>query len=44
MKGGIDWNLSILGVDRERVLSDVPVSRKWYKTMSNLYENVYIYI
>ena len=26
-----------------KVLSDVPVSRNWYKTVSNLYENSYIY-
>ena len=45
MKGGIGWNLSILGVDRDRweFLSYVPVSRNWYKTVSNLYENLYIY-
>ena len=25
------------------VLSDVPVSRNWYKTVSNLYKNLFIY-
>ena len=35
IKGGIGWNLSILG----------PVSRNWYKAMSNLCEkSIYIYI
>jgi len=46
MQGGIGWNLSISGVDRDpcvRVLSDVPVSRNWYKIVSNVYENL-IYI
>ena len=42
MKGGIGGNLSILGVDRDPFLSDVPVSRDWYETVSNLYENLYI--
>ena len=45
-KGGLGWNLIILGVDRDSWefydLSDVPVSRNWYKTVSNLCEN-YIY-
>ena len=40
MKGGIGWNLRISGVEH---LSDVPVSKNWYKTMSKLYENLYIY-
>ena len=26
-----------------RVLSDVPLSRNWYKTMSKLYENLFIH-
>ena len=30
---GIGWNLRV---------SDVPVSRNWYKTVSKLYQNVYI--
>ena len=41
MKGGIGWNLRILGVETItlRQISDVPVSRSWYKTVSKLYEN-----
>jgi len=40
MKGGIGWNLRISVVERH--LSDVPVSRNWYKTKSKLYQNVYM--
>ena len=47
MKGDIGWNLSILGVDQDsrpmRFLSYALVSRNWYKTVSNSYENLYIY-
>ena len=32
MKGGIGWNLRISGV--ERYISDVPVSRNYFKTVS----------
>ena len=45
MKGGIGWNLSEnlrRWMIHLRLLSDVPVSRNWYKTVSNLYENSYI--
>ena len=45
MQGGVGWNLSILGVDRDpcvRVLSDVPVSRNWYKNVLKLYESSYM--
>jgi len=42
MKGGIGRNLRISGV--EQYLSDVPVSRNWYKTVSKFGENSYIYI
>ena len=27
-----------------KVISDVPVSKNWYKTVSNLYKNSYIFI
>ena len=45
MKGGIGWKLRISGVEQYiiRHLSDVPVSRNWYKTVSKLYENLYIW-
>ena len=40
MKGGIGWNR---GFSRPiRVLFDVSVSRNWFKTVSNLYKNLYI--
>ena len=43
MQGGVGWNLSILGVDPDPcgVLSDVPVSRNWYKTVSNVRKSIY---
>ena len=42
MKGGIGWNLKISGVERYmlRLLSDVPVSRNWSKTVSKLSEKL----
>lgn len=46
MKGGIDCSLSILGVDCDQycffLVSGVPVSINWYKTISKLYKNSYI--
>ena len=45
MKRGIGWNLSNLGVIRylkELVPSGVRVSRNWYKTVSQLYQNYYV--
>ena len=45
MNGGLGWNLNRFGVWSQPiwVLSDVPVSRKWYKTVSTLYQNLYIW-
>ena len=37
---GYRWNLKISGV--ERFLSDVPVFKSWYITVSKLYQNVYM--
>ena len=39
MKGSIDWNLSILGVDRD--LKEF--LGNWYKTVSKLYQNSYMW-
>ena len=46
MKGGIGWTLPILGLipDPIKFYLMFLVSRNWYKTVSNLYENTYIYI
>ena len=35
MKGGVGWHM-------KDIISDVSVSRNWYKTVSKLYENSYI--
>ena len=35
------WGFQTLN-DTYKTLSDVPVARNWYKTVSNLYENSYI--
>ena len=42
--GDVGWNLRTSEVDRDlqELYTDVPVSRNWYKTESNLYENSYI--
>jgi len=46
MKGGIDCSLNISGVDCDQycfyLVSGVPVSINWYKTVSKLYKNSYI--
>ena len=40
MKGGIGWAYHFSSWSRPmKGISDVPVSRNWYKTVSNLYEN-----
>ena len=44
MKGGIGyetWDSQALN-DTDETSIDVPVSKNWYKTVSNLYENSYI--
>ena len=41
MKGGIGWNLRSSSV--KRYISDVPVSRNWYKTVSKVYQYKYIW-